>query len=99
MSETTIQAEKVLQDLKTLIRDSEELLSATASAAGDQLKGVRVRLGNALDGARESCKHLEQAAAEKAKVADRVIRDHPYQAIGVAFGVGVLLGLVIGRSR
>lgn len=99
MSETTIHADKVLQDLKTLIRDSEDLLAATAQAAGEQLKEVRGRLGHALEGARESCKTLENAAVEKAKAADRVIRDHPYQSMGVALGVGVLLGVVIGRSR
>jgi ElaB/YqjD/DUF883 family membrane-anchored ribosome-binding protein len=36
----------------------------------------------------------EQKAVEQAKNADRVVRDHPYPAIGVAFGLGMLVGLI-----
>jgi ElaB/YqjD/DUF883 family membrane-anchored ribosome-binding protein len=39
----------------------------------------------------------EQKAVESAKAADRVVRDHPYQTIGVAFGLGVLLGVLLRR--
>ena len=39
----------------------------------------------------------EEKAVERAKAADRVIRDHPYQAIGLAFGVGALLGFLLAR--
>jgi ElaB/YqjD/DUF883 family membrane-anchored ribosome-binding protein len=99
MSTTSVPAEKVIQDLKILIRDSEELLSATAEQAGEHLKGVRARLSHALTDARATCHTLEGKAIEKAKEADQVIRRHPYESIGIAFGVGVLLGLVIGRGR
>jgi ElaB/YqjD/DUF883 family membrane-anchored ribosome-binding protein len=41
----------------------------------------------------------EERAVEKAKAADRVIRDHPYQTIGLAFGVGLLIGVLAGRRK
>lgn len=99
MSDTTLHTDKIVRDLKVLIQDSEELLAATAENAGERLKEVRGRLSHALSNAKGTAKELEAKAIEKAKQADRVIRDHPYQSIGVAFGVGVLLGIVIGRSR
>jgi ElaB/YqjD/DUF883 family membrane-anchored ribosome-binding protein len=99
MQDTSQYTAKVTQDLKVLIRDSEELLAATAENAGERLQDVRARLSKALENARGTAQNLEAAALEKAKAADKVIRDHPYQSIGVAFGVGVLIGLVIGRSR
>ena len=39
----------------------------------------------------------EEKAIERAKAADRVVRDHPYQTIGLAFGLGLLLGILARR--
>ena len=39
----------------------------------------------------------EQKARERARAADKVVRDHPYQTIGIALGVGVLIGVLAGR--
>ena len=39
----------------------------------------------------------EEKAIERAKVADKVIRDHPYPTIGIAFVLGLLLGVVVRR--
>ncbi len=41
----------------------------------------------------------EERAVERAKAADKVIRDHPYQTIGLAFGIGLLIGVLAGRRR
>jgi len=40
----------------------------------------------------------EQTAVERAKAADRVVRDHPYQTIGLAFGLGLLIGVLARRK-
>jgi ElaB/YqjD/DUF883 family membrane-anchored ribosome-binding protein len=40
----------------------------------------------------------EEKAVERAKAADRVIRDHPYQTIGIAFGLGLLIGVLARRK-
>ncbi len=40
----------------------------------------------------------EQKAVEQAKAADRVVRDHPYQTIGLAFGLGLLIGVLARRK-
>jgi ElaB/YqjD/DUF883 family membrane-anchored ribosome-binding protein len=40
----------------------------------------------------------EEKAVERAKAADRVIRDHPYQTVGLAFGLGLLIGLIARRK-
>jgi ElaB/YqjD/DUF883 family membrane-anchored ribosome-binding protein len=41
----------------------------------------------------------EEKAAERARAADKVVRDHPYQTIGIALGVGVLLGIFARRGQ
>ena len=39
----------------------------------------------------------EEKAVERAKAADKVIRTHPYQTIGIAFGLGLLVGFLARR--
>ncbi len=40
----------------------------------------------------------EEKAVERAKAADRLVRDHPYQTIGIAFGLGLLIGVLARRK-
>ena len=40
----------------------------------------------------------EAKAVERAKAADKVIREHPYPTIGVAFGLGLLIGVLVSRK-
>ena len=103
MSRTNASADKIAKDLRVLVRDTEELLAATADQAGDKVKDLRRRLSDALDSAKESAIDLEERAVESikqgARSTDRVIRDHPYESIGIALGVGVLIGIVLTRTN
>lgn len=98
MSATEPNTDKLVSDLKRLVADSEELLHATKDAAGEKAREVRERLNDALDAAKRSCHRLEEKAVESAKAADKTIREHPYQSIGVAFGVGLLIGVLVTRK-
>lgn len=40
----------------------------------------------------------EKTAIDRAKAADRVVRDHPYQTVGLAFGLGILIGILARRK-
>lgn len=98
MNSSDLSAEKLVADLKRIVADSEELLSATENAADDQASEVRERLAKALDAARRTCRQLEEKAVDGAKAADRSIREHPYQSIGAAFGIGLLIGVLVTRK-
>jgi ElaB/YqjD/DUF883 family membrane-anchored ribosome-binding protein len=94
--------ERVLQDLQTLARDSEALLRATAGDLSEKAKGARARLAGALERAKATCAVIQEETIACAKAAaertDAVIRNHPYQSIGVAFGIGVLVGVLVARK-
>jgi ElaB/YqjD/DUF883 family membrane-anchored ribosome-binding protein len=60
---------------------------------------LKVKLDNAMEKAKEVGKRLQEQTAAAVKATDKTIRDHPYQTIGIAFGVGVLLGVLAMRSR
>lgn len=98
MSATELNTDKLVTDLKRIVTDSEELLHATKDAVGDKAHEVRERLTEALESAKRTCRRLEEKALEGAKAADRAIRDHPYQSVGVAFGVGLLIGVLVTRK-
>jgi ElaB/YqjD/DUF883 family membrane-anchored ribosome-binding protein len=89
--------EKLVGDLKTLARDAEAVLHATAGQTGEKVSELRSRLASALDSAKATCHRLEEKAIASAKVADKTIREHPYESIGVAFGLGLLIGVLVGR--
>jgi ElaB/YqjD/DUF883 family membrane-anchored ribosome-binding protein len=58
---------------------------------------LRKKLASALESAKTTCNQLEEKAIAGAKVADQTIREHPYESMGVAFGVGLLIGVLVGR--
>ncbi|HZI32074.1 MAG TPA: DUF883 family protein [Candidatus Binatia bacterium] len=93
----TREANKLAGDLESLVEGSEELLEATASNAGEKVNSVRHRLTAALESAKATCSRLQDKTVQVAKASDQVVREHPYESIGVAFGVGLLIGVLVAR--
>jgi ElaB/YqjD/DUF883 family membrane-anchored ribosome-binding protein len=93
--------ERVLSDLKTLARDTEDLLKVTAGDVTQKGRELRARLARSLERAKETGARLQEqtvaSARAAAKQADVVIRAHPYQSIGVAFALGVMIGVLVKR--
>lgn len=98
MSATEVNSEKLVTDIKRVVRDSEDLLRDTAGAVGGKAHEMRERLSEAAESARRTCRRLEEKAIDSAKAADRVIHEHPYPSLGVAFALGLLIG-VLARRR
>ncbi len=92
-------AEKVMEDLRALVRDGEHLLKAEAGEMGEKGRELRARLQSTLERAKASCQEIEEKAVAGAKATDKAIREHPYQAAGIAFGVGLLIGVLAARNR
>jgi ElaB/YqjD/DUF883 family membrane-anchored ribosome-binding protein len=90
--------EKLLEDLKAVVQDGEELLRASSQDLSERGMAARERLAAALDAARETRRKLEERAVAGAKATDRLIREHPYQSVGIAFGVGMLVGVLLNRK-
>jgi ElaB/YqjD/DUF883 family membrane-anchored ribosome-binding protein len=96
---TTQQAnERLVGDLRAVGRDTEELLKATGGQAGEKAGEARSRPAAAVEAARVTCLKLEETTAAAAKATDRCIREHPYETMGVAFGVGLLIGVLVSRK-
>jgi len=89
---------KLIQDFKVVVHDAESLLKASAGDLGDKAREARARLAASLESAKGSFHKVEEKAIAGSKATDKVIRDHPYQSIGIAFGVGLLIGVLVTRK-
>lgn len=90
--------EKTLDDLGAAVREGEHLLNST-TGEGEKTRELRARLQASIDKAKALCDQLQQKTVAAAKATDKVVREHPYQAAGIAFGVGLLIGVLAMRSR
>jgi ElaB/YqjD/DUF883 family membrane-anchored ribosome-binding protein len=87
----------IVDDMGTLAEDARALMAATADVAGEKVADARKRLAAALDNAKDIAGRVRDKAVEGAQAADEAVREHPYQAIGIAFGVGALIGYLAMR--
>jgi ElaB/YqjD/DUF883 family membrane-anchored ribosome-binding protein len=83
------------------VHDTEALLRATEGQLGEKADDARQRVQAALDNARTRLKAVQGSAAEMGEEAVRAtetyVRENPWQAVGIAAGAGLVLGLLIAR--
>ena len=98
MNTSDINTDRLVSDLKTVTKDAEELLKTVSGEEGNGSNDMRMRLSSAIDSAKATYRRLEEKAVAGAKATDKVIRDHPYESLGVAFGLGLLVGVLVTRK-
>ena len=91
--------EKLVNDLRNLVGDAEELLKATATQAGEKIGVARQKIEQSLVEGKKALADAEKTLIAKSKecaeIADDYVRENPWTAVGVAAGVGLVLGLLI----
>jgi len=97
--------DKLLADFRVVVADAEELLKATAAEAGEKVSvkvtELRTRLEDHLAVAKVKLADAQAMASERTKAmadaTDGYVRDNPWRAVGVSAGIGLIIGLLIGR--
>lgn len=89
---------KLAEDLRLVAEDAEELIKATGGELAVKTREIRERLRGVLENAQETCERLEEQAELGLKATDKAIRKHPYRAIGIAAGVGIVAGYLLKRK-
>ena len=87
----------VSSEIANLAEDAKALFTATGHLAEEKVVEARRRLGAALEKGKETWEHVQDRALEGVKATDEAIHEHPYHAMGIAFGVGALLGYLFAR--
>jgi len=101
MSDTTLAKEKLASDFRAVMDDIDALMTATGNQAEGEVKALRARIRERLDGAKEKLMDAQHEAVQRAKAAaiatDDYVHEKPWQAIGVAAALGLAVGVLIGR--
>jgi ElaB/YqjD/DUF883 family membrane-anchored ribosome-binding protein len=100
---TSPQRDKLMGDLKVLISDAEELLKATAGQTSNGAAALRGRVMDTLERAKATLADRQAEAVERARAAGRMaddyVHDNPWKSIGVAAGIGLLVGALLTSRR
>lgn len=99
----SVSKERLMQDLRLVVADAEELLLATAGQAGEKAAAARERIQAHLLAAKDRLADAEAVVLEKTKAAARVtdeyVHENPWRSVGIAAGVGLVIGMLISRGR
>jgi ElaB/YqjD/DUF883 family membrane-anchored ribosome-binding protein len=105
MTETTEQLalgrQKIVQDLSVLLTDSEEMLRLAAAVPGEGLEALRERLRTHVDSVQHALADAQTSAHRRYRSAtvqtERYVRQNPWQSLGIAAGIGFVLGMLAAR--
>lgn len=93
--------DELLKEFQSLVADTEALLQSTADMAGEQADTLRSQIGDSLNRARSALKNSEQQLLERGQAAvaktNEYVEGHPWQAVGLAGAVGLVVGLLLTR--
>ena len=96
-----LSASQLIDDLTAVIKDAESLLRVTAAQTGDKVEEIRARAEETVRNAKARLGEVEEQALERAREfagdADEYVRGNPWQAVGIAAGVGILIGMLMSR--
>lgn len=96
-----VTTQTLVEDLKTVMLDAEALLKATSAQTGEKIQEARARAEESLQKAKIRLTAVEEEALRRAReLADATqeyVRDNPWQSVGIAAGIGLVLGILISR--
>jgi ElaB/YqjD/DUF883 family membrane-anchored ribosome-binding protein len=86
-----VTSDKLMKDLKAVVNDAEDLIKITAGQGGEQIARIRARAEESVRVARARMKDLGGDLDEQ-------VRENPWTAVGIAAGVGLVLGVLLARK-
>ncbi|WP_297453880.1 DUF883 family protein [Ferrovum sp.] len=93
--------EQLMADFMVVLADAEALLKASANQGGEKLAEVRAKAEESLRTVKAKLAGTQTLLLAKTKTVtdttDAYVHDNPWSAIGISAGVGLLIGLLIGR--
>ncbi len=95
----TVPQDSTIDEIKALLAEAENVIARSGDVASDEIAHLKERLRSALDRSRDTAQKALKMAKERCVQCDEAIHEHPYVAVGVAAGVGLLLGALISRGH
>jgi ElaB/YqjD/DUF883 family membrane-anchored ribosome-binding protein len=100
-SQTPDIRDRLVEDLKLVIKDAEDLLRNTGQQATEGIQFARSKFESTLNTAKDSLstsqERLMESTRNAVETADQYVKENPWQAVGIGAAAGLLVGLLIGR--
>lgn len=92
---------QLVTEFKAVIADAEALIKATAGQGGDKVDQVRSKAEASLASAKDKLEDMHEDLIEKGreavKATDDYVQENPWKAVGIAAGLGLVIGLLVSR--
>jgi ElaB/YqjD/DUF883 family membrane-anchored ribosome-binding protein len=96
--ESAASPKDLLNDLHALVAEAEKMMGdSLTEPTPDVVSSLRARYDAAQERMGELYAGAKKRVAAGAKYTDAAIRENPYQSIAIAAGVGLLVGVLLGR--
>jgi ElaB/YqjD/DUF883 family membrane-anchored ribosome-binding protein len=97
----TVTTAKLKDDLAAVMRDAEALIKASADQGGEKVNEARAKIRESIEAAKARVREAERAARQHGEDAVHATEDYarrnPWQAMGIAAGVGLVIGVLLAR--
>ncbi len=94
---TKKQTDSIHESMENVVDDARALIAATADVAQEKVVRARQRLADTMETAKDTYALVQTKTIAGARATDKMVRAKPYQSAGVAFGIGALIGFLMGR--
>ena len=88
-------------DLAAVMRDAEALMKASADTGGEKVNEARIKIRESLESAKRRLLEAERSAVrhgeEAVAATEDYVKRNPWQSVGVAAGVGLVIGVLLAR--
>lgn len=101
MENTAASSAALAEELRNVVRQAEDLMRAVGDDSGEVMGALRERVRGALEGAKSRLSDLEgrakRATQQASEATDTYVRENPWTSVGVAAGIGLVLGMLLSR--
>lgn len=102
-SSTATTRDQLAGDIKLAMKDAEEQLKGSDQQLDKTVESARARFQSTLQNVKGQYDVLGNKVMTSSKdtyaSAERYVKDNPWQAVGIGAAAGILLGMLIGRSK
>ena len=96
--ETTHAPKELFNEMSALVAEAKTMMADSVSEhTADAVDALRTRFEAAQERFSDAYAGARKKVIAGAKYTDETIRENPYQSIAIAAGVGLLIGVLLGR--
>jgi len=92
---------QLVEEFNSVVAETEQLLKSVAKAGGQNAGALHASVEQSLANAKDRLRNLQATSTEQVQVAaqatDKYVHENPWQIIGIAAGLGMVIGMMLGR--